>query len=329
MVELLVSVAIMVLVGAISVLSFPRFLDYYRAGQAQQTLIAALRQAQLNAYRIGGSWRVTVADGVRMERASDNLSDCSADPGVWKLLAYSPFSSRSVALAESSRQCVVFGASGRVSGRLPRAQADDPDSPGDMMQAPILVDSRRGPLVPDPENFSHYWYRWLADEPLATMVIDPQEERTFRAVEVGVLGIAAGTFSFPSEIQVRGISGGNYTCLGDYTLASEDGQSITLIPKSAHDESDDCPGTGGSPVPAGTIVRGKCEIDTANDVTLCRFSIPITGRFRQLELTMVKAAGMELYVDEVDIGDLFFTLTSGKYSRTVSINPVTGRVTGK
>jgi prepilin-type N-terminal cleavage/methylation domain-containing protein len=326
LVELMAAVSIMVMVGAASALSLPQFLDYYRVSQARETLSAAIRQAQLEAYRTGGSWRIVVSDGVRVERSSEDRWDCAADASAWQLMHHYALISKRVNVSAQSRSCIVFGPSGRVSGTLPKAEIDDPNSPGDWISASVLVDSRYGRPVEDPWSYGNYWQHWPADGPKAAIRVDPQEERAYQAVEVGVLHSAAGGFGFPREIQVLGLRASGSTCLGDYQLLSEDGQSASLRPKSSSDPADNCPG---NPPPSSlptAEVKGRCETDSANDITLCRFTIPITGRFSALELTAVQAEGMDLYIDEVDPGDLFFTLTAGKYSRTVSVNAVTGRV---
>lgn len=329
LVELVVTMAIIAVIGTVSLLSVPRMVERYQLKGAQGTLAAAIRAAQVNAYRQGGRWRVLIdTDGrhLLLQKAYGNASseDCAA---AWETVRQTPLPPANI--EASSHRCVTFGSHGRLIGVTPIATTATPGLSQNNPAGPeILVDGNEQTKVPEDPQGSPGWYFWNADEPPVTIAVDAGELRPFRSVEVGMLSNGVD-IDFPEQIEMwasdDSVPGVNCR-VGLYTVQTLPG-GPQVITEVTPDEENNCPADtaddGTQPV---TVL---CGVPGTFDTVICRFVIPVPTKapYRHFELTFTLKAGAALYLDEIDLDDPYFIVKVGEITGATTVNPVTGRVT--
>ncbi len=325
LVELLVSVSLLMLLSGVTVLSVSGLMEGYRLKQAQVLYAGAVREAQLNAYRYGESWRVRVdpgGGGALLEKATGVRSDCATSG--WSLVRTLKFDQ--VSLTGDNRSCVVFGPTGRSSVPSPMVTNADVANYCStcVNNAFVLVDGNKVlPYNPESPWDSPSTIKWEVQSPTVSIVLDAGESRIFANLEVGFFSEPSSGYDFPAEIQLRGQTTDPYNpaqmqCIGDFVVDTSSGAPV-LVRKTVAENLDGCPAED---LAASDPIPTECP-----DPAVCRFSIPVHGSYRHFELTVTPISGNNLVIDEIDFGDLTFTLSIGDKSRTVSISPVTGRVT--
>jgi Tfp pilus assembly protein FimT len=300
--EVAVTAGLIALIASTAILSFPALLDKYRLKRAETGLAAALREAQLHAYREGRYWRVVIAPdggGYALDYATSGTASCDG-PG-WTRVKEERFTGARVGV--SSRACAVFGPSGRSEWPNPVVLVDDTDPPTGGSNAMILiVDGQTIPAAsPRADPGTVVWDRWGDPTPVI-ITLDVKESRYFTSICPDVFSSwAFDNFGYPAHITVEAANGSyppdHWTTLYD--------QSGPPDPQGEPDEN-------GNPTP------GPPE-------SICP-PIPVNGAYRYFRFTLYPN-GEVVVLDEIDFGELFFTLQAGRASRTVKILPVTGRVT--
>lgn len=291
MLELVLVLAISSLLSTGAALAARNMLETYRLNQGTSSLVAAIRDAQVRALQEQRPWRVLLdsdGGGYIVQYAPPGTLDLTCDTTGWTDYARVRFYPI-VRVATTSRSCVPFGASGRAEWPNTEVTAANPLPYTGAFSLPRLTDGWEVKPGELPPSAPTGDFRVVSwRNQNPTVELSFGEDRALAPFCVGLL-------SYPNNAK--------------YPKVKAEAFNSTTT-RLLYD------GAGPADPPAGQ--RAKACFPIPGDDS--------GAKWQGVRITFTRNSQWIL-TDEVSVGNLFITLAGPDKSRTLTIAPVTGRVT--